>query len=286
MNAAGVDEIVRLSGKADPVILFLGTGTYDHNASNDYQLQAFRSQNLSINILNVAVSDPGFKALSAAFQAADIVLVGWGNALFAVDRFLRLRIHKLMRWAMERGVVLVGGSAGAAIWFDGGHSDSRDPGSFKNPPQDLTPFQAKQWQYIRSPGLGILPGYICPHYDSHVEACPTLLEGSPVQRSQDFHRQLAHHSGETGIGIDNAAALVVRDQKYTVLTVPSYYGSVWKVIYDNSTQRILRTKMPTEGQIVNLLCPAKSIVQYSLMKAARAENPDDEVEPTWRWPLL
>lgn len=33
---------------------------------------------------------------------------------------------------MESGAVLTGGSAGAICWFDGGHSDSMDPATYKN----------------------------------------------------------------------------------------------------------------------------------------------------------
>ena len=36
-------------------------------------------------------------------------------------------MDKLLRVASERGAVMVGGSAGAICWFDGGHSDSLDP---------------------------------------------------------------------------------------------------------------------------------------------------------------
>ena len=33
--------------------------------------------------------------------------------------------------AADRGAVIGGGSAGAICWFDGGHSDSFDPDTFK-----------------------------------------------------------------------------------------------------------------------------------------------------------
>jgi dipeptidase E len=67
-------------------------------------------------------------------------------------------------------------SAGAICWFDGGHSDSADPASFRHPvvstpsseqPEALqTPSQPiADWKYIRIDGLGLFPGLLCPHHD-------------------------------------------------------------------------------------------------------------------------
>ena len=33
--------------------------------------------------------------------------------------------------AMIEGTIIAGGSAGAICWFDGGHSDSMDPSTYK-----------------------------------------------------------------------------------------------------------------------------------------------------------
>jgi hypothetical protein len=61
------------------------------------------------------------------FSAADIIAVSGGNTLFGVNRWKRLGVDTMLREASERGAVMVGGSAGAICWFDGGHSDSFDP---------------------------------------------------------------------------------------------------------------------------------------------------------------
>eukprot|EP01047_Picozoa_sp_COSAG01_P078742 COSAG01_NODE_14668_length_1423_cov_2.196375_2_plen_109_part_00 len=61
------------------------------------------------------------------FDAADIIAVSGGNTLFGVNRWKRLGVDTMLREASERGAVMVGGSAGAICWFDGGHSDSFDP---------------------------------------------------------------------------------------------------------------------------------------------------------------
>ena len=43
----------------------------------------------------------------------------------------KLGIHDKMMDAMFEGAVITGGSAGAICWFDGGHSDSMDPATYK-----------------------------------------------------------------------------------------------------------------------------------------------------------
>lgn len=62
----------------------------------------------------------------------------------------------MLREALDRGVVRCGGSAGAICWFDGGHSDSRDPTTVKSPKPNLTEEDKKKWKYIRVKGLGFL----------------------------------------------------------------------------------------------------------------------------------
>lgn len=64
---------------------------------------------------------------------ADIIVVGGGNTLYAMDRWQRLNVVPILQAAIERGVIVTGGSAGAICWFDGGHSDSMDPDTYYGP---------------------------------------------------------------------------------------------------------------------------------------------------------
>lgn len=61
---------------------------------------------------------------------ADAILVSGGNTLYAVDRLLGLGIHQWIKKAAARGAVMCGGSAGAVVFFENGHSDSADPDSW------------------------------------------------------------------------------------------------------------------------------------------------------------
>ena len=122
-----ISEIVKLSGKKTPNVLYVGTATYDDPGPQKTQTQAFLDLGCTVDTLQVAVASPTVDEMNPTFEKADIVLVSGGNTLFARDRWLKLGIDGLMREVMANGTVLSGGSAGMIIWFDGGHSDSSMP---------------------------------------------------------------------------------------------------------------------------------------------------------------
>lgn len=177
------NEIIRLAGKPQPCVLYLGTATYDVEAARVRQTQRFIDAGCTVVPLNCAHARPSDVEIDAAFEAADVVVVSGGNTLFAVDRWHYLGIARRLREHATR-LVLAGGSAGAICWFDSGHSDSSDPTTFRHPPAAVssvtvtsaeTPETAAAaaasaaptaaWQYIRIDGLGLLPGLLCPHHD-------------------------------------------------------------------------------------------------------------------------
>jgi hypothetical protein len=146
----------------------------------------------------MTLSTPPPAAVGAAFSAADIIIVSGGNTLYAVDRWRQLGVDAALRAALERGAVLAGGSAGAICWFDGGHSDSMDPDTYRVPmlaaaaaaQEGATAAApaagaAKAWQYIRIDGLGFLPGLVCPHHDR--------VQSNGVPRATDFDAMLLRH---------------------------------------------------------------------------------------------
>ncbi len=66
-------------------------------------------------------------------------------------------LDSILREAYASGVLLCGISAGACCWFESAFSDSFGP------PAPL------------ADGLGLLPGSLCPHYDSEPERRPGYL---------------------------------------------------------------------------------------------------------------
>ena len=225
-----------------------------------------------------------------------------GNTLYALDRWKRLGMDVFLRKAMARGAVLTGGSAGAICWFDGGHSDSMDPDTWKDAmlqkfsPQKQQPekegqdesseapksmHDAKDWQYIRVPGLGFLPGLVCPHHDK--------IQSNGVLRATDFDAMLQRHASELGIGIDHWAALQVDGDSFQVVSLEDKEGSVlpngefsptrqgkpgiWIKRVNAQTGQVESKLCPPSGKLSDLLQHAAEIIPDARVEECRTSNP-------------
>lgn len=215
-----------------------------------------------------------------------------GNTLYAMDLWHKCGLNTLLLEAADRGAVLSGGSAGAICWFDGGHSDSGDPDTYKNvmlqTVQKLGQDEssslsegapAKEWEYMRVPCLGIFPGLVCPHADS--------TQSNGILRMTDFDAMMLRHSGERGICIDHFAALIVDDNKYNVLSLPGRPGSVmpdgtwsagregvpgaWQKDVVNG--KLETTLIPSSGTLPSILKVADEITQDPRLEQCRLNNP-------------
>ena len=210
--------VMSLTGKPEPEcsVLFIGTATYDLPGPRERQTAIFREAGCTISDLPIACRDPSPGEMRERVGSADIVVVGGGNTLFMVDRWRRIGLDAILREAMRRGTVLAGGSAGAICWFDGGHSDSMDPDTYRaaklsesEPRKDVGKDDdetTRRWEYIRADGLGFLPGLVCPHHDK--------MQSNGLLRARDFNSMLKRHSGERGICIDHWAGLVIDGDDY------------------------------------------------------------------------
>ena len=292
------NAILDLVGKPpkDVNVVYIGTATYDLHQFRYRQTRRFVEQGCNVQHLRVTDEVPvDFKLL----DEADVVIVGGGNTLFALDRWRKLNLVPALRRAMERGCVMCGGSAGAICWFDGGHSNSMDPDTYKayrmerfgGPVKDETVCdeidakssdEIKDWKYIRITALGFFPGLVSPHHDK--------IQSNGVFRGDDFDKCLLQHPGEVGIGIDHWAAIVVDGDRYRVLTLDEKGGSVGsngELVRDGSgkpgvwIKEVINGKVesrlcPREGRVVDLFLPATEIVEdIEMMNQCRRENPDD-----------
>ena len=267
--------ILELAGVELPRVLYMGTATYDLPEPREGQTAKLRRLGCRIEELPLASATPTWDEMKERFERADVILASGGNTLYAVDRWRRLGVDRLLRKAVGRGAVLCGGSAGAICWFDGGHSDSMDPRSFKRHKlaQDApTPTEADVtgWEYIRVPGLGIVPGLCCPHYDR--------TQSNGVPRAIDFQRMMLRHPGETGIAIDHFAALVIDGGDYRVVSA-NEPGSVEGrpcvrrvTVVDGAVRAEV---VPPEGEVARIVQEADVIIEDPRLVAARAANPDN-----------
>jgi dipeptidase E len=124
------DEIKRLTGKENPHVVYLGTATYDQESPYQMQAAGFADVGCTVEHLkltDVKKSPDTISKIKTSIRAADIIAVSGGNTLFAIKQWRKFGLDKLLKEVSENGTVMCGGSAGAICWFDGGHSDSRDP---------------------------------------------------------------------------------------------------------------------------------------------------------------
>ena len=297
----------------DVSLLYIGTASYDIAKFRDKQTNLFSKMGVNVESLNVANKYVPKEEMEEAVDKADIILVSGGNTLYAVDRWEYLGLDELLRGAAHRGTVMAGGSAGAICWFDGGHSDSMDPETYRkfmlnkfeggadNPQEsgsgedggsrsshyadavDGEEANAKEWNYIRVESLGIWPGLVCPHYDR--------IQSNGVPRMKDFDSMMKRHPYELGIGIDHHAALEVDGEDFRILSIPGETGSVpgedddegdgnvpgvW-LKYVDEDGAVHSRVCPHSGKVADLLQiledPEKYLLLDDKVKLGRKENP-------------
>ncbi len=190
-------EIVALSGKKHPKLLFIPTASSDA-AGYVQVIQEVYGLRLgcTVDSLLLLREKPSRHEIEAKIRAADIIYVGGGNTLKMMNLWRRFGVDSLLRSAYERGAVLCGISAGAICWFESGHSDSM---SFYHP---------DNWQYIRVTGIKLLRGICCPHFDGETRG---------IKRKKSFSGMILKIGGH-GLAIDNRAAIIFCNDAYKIIS--------------------------------------------------------------------
>jgi len=186
-------EIIRLSNKEHPRILFIPTASSDSERYWRRFVGHFgQFLKCKTDALFLIDAPRSAREIERKIRSTDIVYVGGGNTLYMMRVWRRLGVDKLLRAAYEDGIVLAGISAGAICWFDSGHSDSM---SFYNP---------RNWRYINVKGLGLVNGVHCPHYNSRTRGVP---------RRKAF-REMIRKIGGIGIALENNCAIEFIDGRF------------------------------------------------------------------------
>ncbi len=190
------EEIVRLSGKKHPHMLFIPTASSDDERYWEGMDKYYTELGCKTDVLFLIKEKPTHKNIQEKILNSDIIYVGGGNTLMMMKLWRKLGVDKLLKKAWEQGTVMCGASAGSICWFDSGHSDSM---SYYNP---------KKWEYINVKALGFLKGIHCPHYDS---------ETLGIKRKKNFQTMIQKIGG-MGIAIDNDCAIAYLDDEVRVLS--------------------------------------------------------------------
>ena len=141
------EEIVRLSDKPNPKLLFIGTASTN---SYDYFLvikKIFEDLGCIVENLDLLNDLIDMKEVERQILNTDIIYVGGGNTRFMLEKWKELGVDKLLLKAYEKGIVCSGLSAGSYCWF--------------------------KYNYDLIEGLGVINAINCVHYDQKDEEAKT-----------------------------------------------------------------------------------------------------------------
>jgi dipeptidase E len=224
-------EVIRLSGKRSPRVLFIPTASTD---SSKY-IEVFRALyekrlKCPVDVLRLYPTPPIKREIDRLIGTADVIYVGGGNTLKMIARWKYTGVDVFLRRAYQQDKVLCGPSAGAIAWFAYGHSDSR---KFRNP----------QATYIRVSALGFIPALLCPHFDTE------------PKRQLSLKRMLKKKGG-VALAVDEHAAIEIIDDTFRIIRARQT-AQVYRCYWSKDTY--VNEVIPVRGSFV----PCKKLLQIS-----------------------
>jgi len=199
-------EIIKLTGKKNPKLLFIPTASSDSEGYYKTVEKHFgKKLRCKTDVLYLIKSKQFKKEIENKILNSDIIYVGGGNTSKMMKTWKKNGVDKILVKACKKGIVMSGLSAGSICWFKYGNSDSR---KFTDPDADL----------IRVKGLGLINALHCPHYN--IEA----------YRRPDLKKMMRKTSG-VAIALDNCSAIEVVDDKYRIILskkTANAYKVYWK----------------------------------------------------------
>ncbi|HBS47621.1 TPA: peptidase E [Candidatus Dependentiae bacterium] len=224
-------EMVRLSGKENPKLLFVPTGHSDDDKYCKDYLDYFQKKlHVKTDTLFLVKENPTIEQIKEKVFNSDIVYISGGDTLFMIALWKTYGFDKILKEAWEKGIVLGGTSAGSICWFEGGHSDSL---SFTN---------QKNWHYIIAPGLGFFKGINCPHFNTGTEG---------KLRINDFKKRILE-TNKWGIATDEGCAIEFINDKFKIISYKET-SNAYKVFKEGDAIKEVKIKKYEELMPIEML---------------------------------
>jgi dipeptidase E len=186
-------EIIRLTGKTNPHLLFLPTASSDSESYYEVVKKHFGDElGCKTDVLYLIKEKLNIYEIESKIIKADVIYVGGGNTQKMIRVWKETGTDIYLKQAYEKGIILSGVSAGAICWFRWGNSDSR---KFHNPDADM----------IRVSGLNLINALYCPHYDAE------------IKRRASFKKMMIKTPG-IALAFDNCCAIEIIDEQYRILS--------------------------------------------------------------------
>ncbi|MFG3099236.1 Type 1 glutamine amidotransferase-like domain-containing protein [Streptomyces sp. NPDC048182] len=182
-----------------PKVCFVPTASGDAPAYVEQFLAAYGARSCEPGVLRLFRRELDDEALRTFVLSQDVVHVGGGNTANLLAVWRAHGVDRLLREAFDRGTLLCGISAGANCWAEGSHTDSFGP---------LTHLPD---------GLGLLPGSVCPHYDSE-----------PGRRSS-YRAAVASRALPAGWAVEDGVGALFTDGRLTASVTRTPGASLYRV---------------------------------------------------------
>jgi len=199
-------EIIKLTGKKSPKMLFIPTASSDSEGYINVVHEHFGKRlGCRVSELYLLNRKNTIKDLEEKVLRSDIVYVGGGNTLKMMNAWRKTSLDEILKVAGDRGIVLSGLSAGAICWFKYGNSDSKR-------------FTKSGASLIRVSGLNFIPALFCPHYDIEKDRKAGL-------------KDLMKKTSGIAIAVENCCAVEIVDDKFKIISsknTANAYRVYWK----------------------------------------------------------
>jgi len=184
-------EIITLSGKKNPRVLFIPTASKDSQGYVDVFTNYYSQLGAKVSVLRLLSGNVSRSDMEYAIMHADVVYVGGGNTLQMMKKWRACGLDILLRKASRKGVVLCGLSAGSVCWFREGNSDSLRSVNPKLP-------------YVKVKGLNLIPALHCPHYDAESDRQASV-------------KKMMRSTPGVAIALDNSCAIEIVGKTYRII---------------------------------------------------------------------
>ena len=187
-------EIVKLSEKSNPKLLFIGTASSHSEEYFDVIKDIYTKLGCIVSNLDIINNNFDTEMLENIIFDTDIIYVGGGNTRFMLEKWRECGLDKILKQAYEKNIVLSGLSAGSYCWF--------------------------KYNYDLIEGLGLIDAINCVHYDIKDE-----------ESKNKFYKTIKDKN-MIGYAIDNCVALEFIDNQVKVIK-SNQKRNAYKVVYLN-----------------------------------------------------
>lgn len=143
-----IDEYaIHCTKKEHPHVLFLPLASHDDQGYAKRFKQYYRSLGCTVESLRLLHTKLSHEEIKEKILSCDMLYIGGGDFSFLVQMLDEMKLADVIREAYVRGVICVGLSAGASLFYEYGYSDLHGDGSC--------------FDYVK--GLHLVDGIFCPH---------------------------------------------------------------------------------------------------------------------------